>query len=119
MSKSRNEILKEYAATKKGSDIYYRESWECDYFSLNGKCFGMMNEKLITLKGKPEDNIILRENNSDVTPGYYTNKVHWNSIDIKTKQLNDDELKKLIDISYELVLKNLTKKERDKILKEE
>lgn len=77
------ELLQEYiqyAESLKGADVYYRDSWECYYFSLLGKCFGMMNDVRITLKGEPDENILLREKYHDITPGYYANKQHWNSI---------------------------------------
>lgn len=37
----------EYAKTFKGADVYFRESWDCYYFDLLGKCFAMMTEERI------------------------------------------------------------------------
>lgn len=103
----------EFGNTLRGADVYYRESWECYYFDLLGKSFGMMTEERITLKGLPEDNILLRETYSDVEPGYYSNKKHWNTVKLPTDQLSDDEIKNLIRQSYELVYKNLSKKDKE------
>lgn len=101
-----------YAKTLKGSDIYYRESWGCYYFSLLGKSFGMLKPEYLTLKGDPEENNALRDMYSDVIPGYYSNKVHWNSIVLPTDQLSHEEIEKMILKSYTLVYANLSKKNK-------
>lgn len=106
------EILIEHARSKPSADVYYRNDWECFYFSLLGKCFGRVDEASLTLKGDPEENVLLRNQYSDVTPGYYANKVHWNSIKLDTDQLTLTELKQMIDLSYKLVFDKLTKKEK-------
>ncbi|MBM7542209.1 MmcQ/YjbR family DNA-binding protein [Amphibacillus cookii] len=104
----------------KGAKVYYREDWDVYYFDLVGKMFGMMTpepseDAIITLKGLPEDNEFLRETCTDVTPGYYANKVHWNSIKLRTEQLTDEEIERLILQSYQLVYKKLTKKVREQL----
>ena len=104
----------------KGAKVYYREDWDVYYFDLLGKMFGLMTpepreDAIITLKGQPEENDLLREQYSDVMPGYHTNKVHWNSIKLKTDQLTDQEIEQLILQSYYLVYKKLPKSHRDQI----
>lgn len=108
-----------YASNKKGANVYFREEWECYYFSLLGKCFGMLNDTRFTLKGYPEENESLREMYSDITPGYYTNKVHWNTIKLPTNQVSVSDIEKMIDVSYTLVFNKLTKKEKQSIEKQE
>ena len=102
----------EFGKTLKGADVYFRESWECYYFDLLGKCFGMMTEERITIKWLPEDNEKLRALHSDVTPGYYANKKHWNTISLDTDQLTEDEIIDFIHESYKLVYDKLPKKDR-------
>ncbi len=106
-----------HAETKQGSEVVYRHDWECYYFSLLGKCFGMLNDDIITLKGEPDQNVMLRETYIDVQPGYYTNKIHWNTIPLTTKQITTEQLKHFIDTSYELVKQKLTKKEKEQLFK--
>ncbi len=106
-----DELMK-YGKTKKGADVYYRPDWDCIYFSLDGKCFGLMTPSYITLKGDPHENMRLRELYQDVTPGYYSNKVHWNTIDLKTKVITLEQLKEMMDVSYQLVFNKLTKKQQ-------
>ncbi|MCC5895198.1 MAG: MmcQ/YjbR family DNA-binding protein [Alkalibacterium sp.] len=112
--------FKKAADQLQGAKVYYREEWDVYYFDLMGKMFGLMTpeakeDAMITLKGGPEKNDLLREQYSDVIPGYHTNKVHWNSIKLETDQLTDDEIEHLIVESYHLVYKNVPKKNRDHI----
>ncbi|MGX7023336.1 MmcQ/YjbR family DNA-binding protein [Vagococcus hydrophili] len=100
--------------------VYYREDWDCIYFDLLGKQFGMMSknadeDSLITLKGEPEVNEVLRETYEDVVPGYYANKKHWNSIYLKSTEISDEEIKRMIQTSYELVWKKLPAKVRKEL----
>ena len=111
-------LLKAYGDKLPYAKVYYREDWDCIYFNLLGKQFGLMSKEVsedsvITLKGKPETNEILRETYKDVIPGYYANKKHWNSIYLKTKEIATEEIEKMILTSYELVWKNLPAKIRN------
>jgi len=101
-----------YAKTKTRANVYYREDWECEYFAVMNKCFGRMDQTYITLKGDPLDNGAMREIYEDIIPGYYANKIHWNSIKLNTKELSIEDIKRMIDTSYDLVVKKLTKKEK-------
>lgn len=74
-----------------------------------------MSNDIITLKGDPAVNKTLRQKHSDIMPGYYTNKEHWNSVKLNTKQLSLNDIKKLIDESYELVKSKLTKVQKEQI----
>ncbi|MEO1771428.1 MmcQ/YjbR family DNA-binding protein [Candidatus Enterococcus ferrettii] len=100
--------------------VYYRLDWEILYFDLYGKMFGLMTQEVsesatITLKGLPEKNEELRELYSNITPGYHTNKKHWNTINLATTQLSDVEIENMIRLSYQLVVKNLPVKDRKKV----
>lgn len=100
--------------------VYYRQDWEILYFDLYGKMFGLMTQEItdsstITLKGLPEKNEELREIYSDITPGYHTNKKHWNTIKLATTQLSDEEIEKMIRLSHRLVVKNLPTNDRKKV----
>ncbi|MDY0210287.1 MAG: MmcQ/YjbR family DNA-binding protein [Acholeplasma sp.] len=105
--------LIEFGDSLKGAEVYYRQDWDCYYFSLLGKCFGLMNDVFVTLKNTPENNILLRKNHAFITPGYYMNKQHWNSIHLKTTTLSIQQLFTLIHESYLLVYQSLKKSDRD------
>ena len=85
-------------------------------FKIGDKMFGLINvhepdRASINLKNNKEENDILRQMYDEITPGYHMNKVHWNTIYIDG-DLEDDFIKKLIDVSYEIVFKSLPKKKQ-------
>lgn len=75
-------------------------------WKINGKMFALMPDNKdparISLKCDPELAIILRERYESVLPGYHLNKTHWNTI-ILSGQLSEEEVKDLINHSYQLV----------------
>lgn len=59
----------------------------------------------VSLKCDPNLAEILREKYETVVPGYHLNKKHWNTI-ICSGQLDDEEIKDLVRLSYQLVSDN-------------
>ncbi len=112
------EELREYCLSKKA----VTESFPFDDVSLvlkvGGKMFALIPLDAIctsiSLKCDPEYAVVLREKYPAVQPGYHFNKKHWNTITLDGSILEKD-LKHWIDHSYEMVLKGMTKKERDEI----
>jgi len=47
--------------------------------------------------------------------GYHMNKKHWNTITLEESDVNEETIKELIDHSYDLVFKSLSKRIREKI----
>lgn len=84
-------------------------------FKVMGKMFaltGVDTFESINLKCDPDRAIALREEyDGKIVPGYHMNKKHWNTIDMDGS-ISDHLIKSLIDHSYELVVKSLTKKQR-------
>lgn len=106
------ERLIEVASSFECAEIYFKKPWDCYYFSLLGKCFGMLGDTFITLKGDPDSNYQMVSNYECVRPGYHVNKRHWISVDIVNEELEFDEMKLLIKASYDLVFDNLSNKQR-------
>lgn len=71
----------------------------------------------ITLKCDPEYAIELREQFSCIIPGFHANKKHWNTIYLESKAISSELLFKMILHSYEMVIKNMTKKQQRQIQK--
>lgn len=67
--------------------------------------------KSVNLKCDPDRAIELRESFPEVQPGYHMSKKHWNTVSLQ-ESLDDKMIIELIDHSYDLVFKSLTKKER-------
>jgi len=71
-----------------------------------GKMFALIDDGSkplrVSLKCDPLLAENLREKYETVVPGYHLNKKHWNTI-ICTGQLDDEEIKDLARLSYQLV----------------
>ena len=84
-------------------------------FKVGSKMFALLSLESvplrINLKCNPEKAEKLREEFSQISPGYHMNKKHWNTIVIDG-MLSPDFIKEQIDHSYTLVINSLTKKER-------
>lgn len=109
------EDFRNYCLSKKG----VTESFPFDsltlVFKIGGKMFTLTNIDLfqsVNLKCDPERSIELRETYNGVKPGFHMNKTHWNTVIVDSDVPNQLFLE-LIDHSYELVYKSLTKKIRD------
>ena len=72
----------------------------------------------ITLKLEPLEGEFWRKQYEDIIPGYYMNKVHWNSVKADGS-VPDDVLKDLLNKAYEIVLGSLSKKKQKEILDNE
>ncbi|MBR8537133.1 MmcQ/YjbR family DNA-binding protein [Carboxylicivirga sediminis] len=84
-------------------------------FKVAGKMFALTSldkEFSMNLKCDPERAIELREEYPAIQPGYHMNKKHWNTV-YADGSIKDDLLRELIDHSYELIVKSLTKKVRE------
>jgi predicted DNA-binding protein (MmcQ/YjbR family) len=86
-------------------------------FRVHGKIFALTSiskNDAVNLKCDPELSVELREKYNAVVPGFHMNKTHWNTV-IFNLDLNDHELMKLVQHSYELIRASLPKKIRDEL----
>ena len=88
-------------------------------FKVGGKIFALASLDEVpakaNLKSDPDLALELRDRYEQVTAGYHMNKKHWNTVEIESG-IPDIELRKMIDHSYELVVKSLPRKAREKLL---
>lgn len=88
-------------------------------FKVMGKMFALIaweeDPLYISLKCDPDRANALRFSYTSIKPAYHMNKKHWNMIYLDG-ELNDSQIKEMIDHSYELVAKGLKKSDRLKIL---
>jgi predicted DNA-binding protein (MmcQ/YjbR family) len=88
-------------------------------FKVAGKMFALaaLDEIPVTvnLKCDPDLALELRDRYEQVRPGYHMNKKHWNTVEIDSG-ISETELRKMIDHSYDLVVKSLPKAIRAKLL---
>lgn len=116
------ETFYEYCLSKKGITEHFPFDEETLVFKVGGKMFALSSlnqwEKgapSVNLKCNPEYAEDLRAQYDDIKPGFHMSKIHWNTIEIN-RDVPDSLIKELIDHSYELVFKSLTKKGQTEIL---
>jgi predicted DNA-binding protein (MmcQ/YjbR family) len=94
---------------------------EAAVFKVAGKMFALIawqEEPLtISLKCDPVEADFLRSTFEAVKPGYHLNKQHWNTVTLDGS-IPKVLLLKMITASYDLVVKGLTKAERQRLAKE-
>lgn len=81
-------------------------------FKVGGKMFALASldevPPRVNLKCDPDLALELRDRYEQVSPGYHMNKKHWNTVEIESG-IPEAELRKMIDHSYDLVVKSLPK----------
>jgi predicted DNA-binding protein (MmcQ/YjbR family) len=106
------EDFRNYCIAKKGVTEEFPFDRNTLVFKVMGKIFALTDVEefdFINLKCDPEEAVLLREKYSAITPGYHMNKRHWNSI-LTNEALDDHLVFQLIDSSYLLVVKSLSRK---------
>lgn len=110
------ETYYEYCLSKKGVTEHFPFDEDTLVFKVGGKMFALSSlsqwEKgnpSVNLKCDPEYAQELRAQYDAIQPGFHMSKVHWNTI-IVNAGVSDVLFKELMDHSYELVFKSLTKK---------
>ena len=116
------ETFYEYCLSKKGVTEHFPFDEETLVFKVGGKMFALSSltqwEKgipSVNLKCNPDYAEELRAQFDDIKPGWHMSKIHWNTIEIN-RDVPDSLIKKLIDHSYDLVFKSLTRKLQTEIL---
>ncbi len=116
------ETFYEYCLSKKGTTEHFPFDQDTLVFKVGGKMFALSSllqwEKgtpSVNLKCNPDYAQELREQYDDIQPAFHMSKVHWNTVAINS-EVSDQFVKKLIDNSYNLVYKSLTKKIQNEIL---
>ncbi|MDY0780285.1 MmcQ/YjbR family DNA-binding protein [Tenacibaculum sp. IB213877] len=115
------EQLREYCIHKKGVTEHFPFDEVTLVFKVMGKMFALVGldswekgETKINLKCNPERAIELRGEYESVNPGFHMNKKHWNTVSLNN-DVSDVFAFELIDHSYDLVVKGLTKKLREEL----
>lgn len=115
--------MDEYLLAKPGVEKDLQADWNWIRYKIGGKMFAAVcldkedKPYYITLKLEPDEGEFLRGQFEDIVPGFYCNKLHWNSIR-PDGAVPDDLMRSLLDESYRLVLKGMTKKRQREILGE-
>jgi predicted DNA-binding protein (MmcQ/YjbR family) len=117
--------LYEFCLSKKGVTDHFPFDEDTLVFKVGGKMFCLSSLKewekgspSLNLKCLPERAQELRAEYEAINPGFHMSKTHWNTVcfnsDVSNKMMYE-----LINNSYDLVFKSLTKKIQNEILEKE
>ena len=113
--------IDEFLMAKPGVTKDLQEEWNWIRYKIDEKMFAAICRDddnvpvYVTLKLEPLEGEFLRRQFEDIIPGYYMNKVHWNSVKADGC-VPDDILETMLEKAYQLVLRSLSKKRQKEIL---
>lgn len=112
----------EYCFSKKGVTEHFPFNDDALVFKVGGKMFALSSliqwenrAPKVNLKCNPEYAQELRAEYEAIQPAFHMSKKHWNTVDINC-EVSDRFVKELIDQSYDLVFRSLTKKIQNEII---
>jgi predicted DNA-binding protein (MmcQ/YjbR family) len=110
-----------YCITKKGVTEHFPFDDVTLVFKVMNKMFALsglnsweQDDAKINLKCAPKKALELRDEYESIIPGWHMNKKHWNTVSLNN-DVPDKLAFELIDHSYELIVKGLTKKLRTEL----
>lgn len=112
------EEFREYCLSKPGTTEELPFGDATLVFKVAGKMFALTDLDhfgSINLKCDPAQALLLRDLYEEVQPGYHMNKIHWNTIHLSGRIL-DNQLKTWIDDSYRLVVEGLPRVQRQRLM---
>lgn len=106
----------EFCLSKKGTTESFPFDDDALVFKIGNKMYALTSlkswendEPTINLKCNPGRAMELRAENEDIIAGYHMSKVHWNTIKLN-RGVADKVVVELINHSFDLVYKSLSKK---------
>lgn len=115
------ETFYEYCLSKKGVTEHFPFDQDILVFKVGGKIFALSSLKQwelgnpsVNLKCNPDLAKEWRLEYKAIQPGFHMNKNHWNTVAINAT-ISSSFLKEMIDLSYHLVFKSLTKKVQQEV----
>jgi predicted DNA-binding protein (MmcQ/YjbR family) len=106
----------DYCLSKKAVTEHFPFDEDTLVFKAGGKMFALASLKeweagnpSVNLKCDPDKALELRAEFADIQPGYHMSKIHWNTVAVN-RDVPDSMVRELIDHSYAVVFKGLTRK---------
>ncbi|WP_055434814.1 MmcQ/YjbR family DNA-binding protein [Lacinutrix algicola] len=116
------EQVREYCLGKPYTEETFPFDQNTLVFKVAGKMFALIpldkweqGLASLNLKANPDYSQELRVEYESIEPGWHMNKKHWNSIYIYKGELQPKFIMELIDHSYNMVIKGMTKKMREQL----
>ena len=109
------EQFREFCLDKKGVSESFPFNEDALVFKVLNKMFALTSlsseEFKVSLKCDPNKALLLRDEYESIIPAFHMNKKHWNAVNVETLY-NDNLFIELVNHSYNLVVKGMTKKDR-------
>ena len=116
------EQLREHCLTKNKATEDFPFDEHTLVFKVLGKMFALFplkkwenGEASMMLKCDPERTVELREQYESIYAGPYVSNKHWNTVSLFTGELKPRLVFELIDHSYDMVVKGMTKKLKEQL----
>lgn len=107
------EDLKQYIISSPFTELTYPFGDDTHVFKVKNKMFALVGERndlmMINLKCDPDEGAALRDIYPAITEAYHMDKKHWISLYFDGT-VPDNEVHRLIDNSFTLVVSKMTKK---------
>ena len=104
-----------YILSKEGATFDYPFDEKTRVYRVGEKMFALTSEESpirVNLKCDPVYALELRSLYEGIISGYHMSKKHWNTVTVEDADVDDETVRELIDHSYELVFRSLTKKQK-------
>lgn len=113
------EWLDEFLLSQPGAVTDFKAEWQWKRYLVHGKMFAAIcvdNEgtPIITVKCDPSMAKLLRLQYPEIQPGFYMNKVHWNSVSL-IGHVPESLMREMAQNSYKLIVQTLPKKIREQL----
>lgn len=92
---------------------FYVFTWQ-----VNGSAVNIEEFDFCCIKCNTDEREELQAAYTGIKPGWHMNKKHWISVYFN-QDVPDETIKELVNKSYDIVVKSLTKKERESLAMEE
>jgi len=109
--------IRVFCISKKGVTEHFPFDDMTLVFKVKNKMFALLGldswergDQKITLKCHPDWSEELRGEYEGINAGYHMNKKFWNTVTINSADVSDEFAKKLINHSYDEVVKGLSKR---------
>lgn len=114
------ETYRDFCLSKKGTTEHFPFDKDTLVFKVSGKMFALTSlkdwesgQQFLNLKCDPDYAQELRTEYESIEPGWHMSKKHWNSVRVCNNDIPLELVYELINHSYDLVVKSLTKKQRE------
>ena len=111
----------DFCLSKKGVTEHFPFDEDTLVFKVGGKMFALSSLKQwengtpsVNLKCDPQRALELRSDFEAIEPGYHMSKMHWNTVSLNS-DVTDKIIYEMIDDSYNLIFRSLTKKIQNEI----